>query len=29
MEVGSIVMAIISSIIIGFGLWVIHKVSNI
>jgi len=29
MEVGSIVMAFISSIIIGFGLWVIHKVSNI
>jgi len=29
METGSIVMAFISSIIIGFALWVIHKVSNI
>jgi len=29
METGSIVMAFISSIIIGFGFWVIHKISNI
>jgi len=29
MEFGSIVAAIFSSIIIGFGLWIIHKISNI
>jgi hypothetical protein len=29
MEVGSIVAAVFSSIVIGFALWVIHKVSNI
>jgi len=29
METGSIVMAFISSIIIGFGLWIIRKISNI
>jgi hypothetical protein len=29
MELGSIIAAIFSSIIIGFALWVIHKISNI
>jgi hypothetical protein len=29
MEFGSIVSAILSAIVIGFGLWIIHKISNI
>jgi hypothetical protein len=28
-EAGTISIAIISTIILGFGLWVIHKITNI
>jgi len=28
-ETGSIVMAILSTLILAFGLWVIYKISNI
>lgn len=28
-ESGSIVIAIISSIILGFGLWIVYKMSNL
>jgi hypothetical protein len=29
METGSVIIAFFSAIVIGFGLWVIHKISNI
>jgi len=29
MEVGSIIMAIFSSVVIGFAFWVIHKITSI
>jgi hypothetical protein len=29
MEDFSVLMAVISAIVVGFGLWIIHKISNI
>jgi hypothetical protein len=29
LEAGSIAIAVVSAIILGFGLWVIHKITNI